>query len=393
MSGYQFFHVETYARTPSKTGKKQSIIGLVREAERHPSACLHIDTPETPTLLFGEWPSAVANNLLQLAEQAKDSRGRKLRKDAQILLAGVASYPIPSAKVNRDCPRLQQWLKLNLEFLKNEYGSSLKSCLLHLEESRPHIHFYCHPNLSNEDTLNIRDIHCGMKLRDSVPDKGIGSGKLRSRLYKQAMRDQQDRYYSQVGIKCGLTRIGPKTRKLSRKEWVYEQENAKRQQVLLESEQRNEQMLSALKQTKAKNLDLLCKNNKLLKLIEEENTQKSLLKRGFFGAGKNKLNYLKTKLDQSLSREAKLKTNLSSEKRKVNALEGNNSTISRELSQQKHKVEKLENKVSKLIEKIDTLTKAIKVWKQKYYQLIGSANLINSSKPDKNNNYESSYDV
>ena len=61
MSGYQFFHVETYARTPSRTGKKQSIGGLAREAERHPNACLHIEKPQKPLIIFGDAPFVVAD--------------------------------------------------------------------------------------------------------------------------------------------------------------------------------------------------------------------------------------------------------------------------------------------------------------------------------------------
>ncbi|MEP1445551.1 MAG: plasmid recombination protein [Paraglaciecola sp.] len=393
MSGYQFFHIETYARIPSRTGKKQSVIGLVREAERHPNACLHIESPKKPTQLFGKHPSIVADDIIKLSEQALDSKGRKLRTDAQVLLAGVASYPIQCEQVTLDCPKLQKWLTLNLAFLKAEYGNALKSVILHLDENYPHIHFYCHPDLDGESKLNIRDIHCGMKLRDSVPDKGIGSGKLRSRLYKQAMRDQQDRYHQQVGVECGLARIGPKTRKLTRKEWVYEQQNAKRQQALLELEKANVQKLKDIELKQSKSLELVRKNTQVLKLIEQENLEKASIPQGFFSASKHKLHYLKGKLEQSVSRETKLKNKVLAEKEKVKTLELDKKRISSKLSKQEQKIESLENKVSNLIVKIDALTQGIKSWKNKYYQFIASINLKGKPTTNKNNNYEGSYDV
>jgi len=392
MSGYQFFHIETYARIPSRTGKKQSVIGLVREAERHPNACLHIESPKKPTLLFGKHPSTVADDIFKLSEQALDSKGRKLRTDAQVLLGGIASYPIPCEQVTLDCPKLQKWLTLNLAFLKAEYGNALKSIILHLDENYPHIHFYCHPELGCENKLNIRDIHCGMQLRDSVPDKGVGSGKLRSRLYKQAMRDQQDRYYEKVGSECGLTRIGPKTRKLSRKEWVYEQQNAIRKQVLIELEKTNAQQLNDVEKLHSKNLDLVRKNKQILKLIEQENIEKASLQENFFSTSKRKLTYLKEKLEQSVSRENKLKNSVLAQKEKVKTLEQNSRSLSYKLSKQEQRIEGLENKVSKLILKVDALTKALKSWKHKYYQLIAAFN-SNGEPPKTNNNYESSFDV
>ncbi|MDX2371034.1 MAG: plasmid recombination protein [Colwellia sp.] len=392
MSGYQFFHIETYARTPSRTGKKQSILGLVREAERHPNACLHIEKPQKPTLLYGNWPSEAANALLKMAEQAKDSKARRLRKDAQILLAGVASYPIPSNQVDIDCPKLKIWLHLNLNFLKAEYGNALKSVIIHLEESHPHIHFYCHPELNDENRLNIRDIHGGMKLRDSVPDKGVGSGKLRSRLYKQAMRDQQDRYHQVVGLECGLARIGPKTRKLSRKEWMYEQQNAKRQQKLLEAEKVNKQVLSQIEQAKSKNLELVYKNQKLLNRLEKENIVKASFGNGFFNIGKRKFNYLKGKLNKSVLREGWLKEKYCAEQEKVKKLDKAKKLMSSQQCKQEEKIKALEVKVNKLVVKIESLVGAVKSWKKKYYQLIASLNSKGESPKINNNKYESSYD-
>ena len=190
---------------------------------------------------------------------------------------------------------------MNLDFLKSEYGNSLKSAIVHFDESHPHIHFYCHPNLDDENRLNIRNIHVGMKLRDSVPDKGVGSGKLRSRLYKQAMRDQQDRYYQVVGINCGLARIGPKNRKLTRKEWMYEQQNAKRQQTLVNSEKVNKALLNKIEMTKTQNLSLLHKNKEILSSLEKENLATASFSAGFLNVGKRKVKYLKDKLRTSTS--------------------------------------------------------------------------------------------
>ncbi len=184
MSGFQFIHIDTYARIPNLKFSKQSIWGVVHEANRVPHACLHIENPKKPILLYGEQLNIMAQNLYDLADSSKDSLGRKIRKDGQLLLAGVASYPKKSQDTEYNDEHFQSWLKLSIQFLKDEYGDCLRTIILHFDdEEHPHYHFYCHPNPDENNKLDIRDIHVGMKARDTVSDKGVGSGKKRRKLF------------------------------------------------------------------------------------------------------------------------------------------------------------------------------------------------------------------
>ena len=229
MPGYQFITLETYSRVPSKNKKKQSARGVAKEAERAPEASQHIDNPRAPIYVYGDKPSEIVTQAEKLAQQYKDLKGRKIRKDGQVLLAGIASYPIPTSEFDIHADHFKEWTRLNFKFLKNEYGDQLTGIVLHVDESHPHIHFYVLPKPSNEGYLHIRSVHCGMAARDQVHEKEMGAGKIRSRLYKEAMRAFQDRYFETVGKPLGMAREGPKRRRLSRKQWKEEQAHQERQ--------------------------------------------------------------------------------------------------------------------------------------------------------------------
>ncbi|ART81725.1 hypothetical protein CBP31_03030 [Oceanisphaera profunda] len=238
---YQFIHIETYAKISNKNNKKQSIFGIAKEAERAPCSCSHVTNPQPPKT-FGKSPSEIAKMAVELASKSTDPRGRKIRKDGQILLAGVASYPVRMEDLKNADDEVKehfsQWLRLTREFLRGEYGAQLQGHVVHLDEEFPHVHFYVLPEPCESGFLHIRSVHCGMAARDTVHEKMEGAGKARARLYKAAMRSFQDRYYEHVGKPCGLARTGPKRDRLTRKEWKQEQERMKR--IALELKESNE---------------------------------------------------------------------------------------------------------------------------------------------------------
>ena len=108
MAGYQFFHVECYAReesTKQRTQTKKNADGsfsskevakekrgniswVIDEAKREQDSCYHIEAPQPPIVLIGNLDE-VREEATRWAEQATDEKGRKLRKDAHCLLAGV----------------------------------------------------------------------------------------------------------------------------------------------------------------------------------------------------------------------------------------------------------------------------------------------------------------
>jgi len=136
MAGFQFFHIEGYARTAAK-GKAggHSISSVMAEAMRVDGACPHVEQPLAPVLLFGSPPSEVEAAAKEWGDTAKDAIGRKLRKDGLCLLAGVVSCP----------PQFNdaQWQALKLDTVAYLAADGrLVSCIEHVDEAQRHLHFY-----------------------------------------------------------------------------------------------------------------------------------------------------------------------------------------------------------------------------------------------------------
>lgn len=220
--GFQFFHVETYARSAGK-GKAggHSLRSIVAEAERDPAACPHVEHPEPPTVVYGVTPSAAADLAEERAGQAVDAKGRKFRKDGLCMLAGVTSYPEPTADLADPEKRAayEAWEKDAVGWLRDRYGDRLASVVRHEDEEFPHLHFYAVPELRADGRLCIEDVHEGRKAAKEVG--GVKGDQ--NRAYKAAMRAVQDSYFQAVGVRHGLARLGPGKRRLTREGWQAEQ--------------------------------------------------------------------------------------------------------------------------------------------------------------------------
>lgn len=250
MAGFQFITVQQYSFTASKDNKRQSARNVAAEADRFALACPHINHLKQPVRLYGCSANEAVDEAEQIFKSAKDKLGRKIRKDANILLAGVTSYPIPIAELNPIDENLKKWIKLNLQFFREKYGAFYKSAIAHVDEKYFHIHFFVLPEVNENNVLNFSSIHDGIRARGSVSKLGA---KAKVRAYSEAMRSFQDEYYEKVGIPCGLTREGPKRRRLTRKEWVHEQKTAER---LANAESRLKQIQRAAKKIKLQQLAL-----------------------------------------------------------------------------------------------------------------------------------------
>jgi hypothetical protein len=344
MAGYQFFHIETYARIPSKNHKKQSARGVAKEAERDSESCPHIINPQNYKLMFGSTPSEVVAVAEERADLATDKLGRKLRKDAQIMLAGVASYPVPISELNPNDEALNYWLKLNYKFLRKKYGNRLKSIVAHTDEPFFHIHFYIIPDFDDPQTkkLSIAQVHDGIRARNFVGGK---KAKEKMSAYKEAMRGLQDEYFESVGKLCGLTREGANKRRLTRCAWKVEQAAAER-------------LANSLKvvkdiENKAKTLDL-----EQRELLCE---RKGLLER------ETKLVTLKSEADKTLG-------TVKNEKNSLINLRAEKDNVVKYL---KNKVQKFREQVSKLLKTISQLKNENKTLIQEVNSLgISERNLI-----------------
>ena len=215
---YQFLHLESYARVAGK-GKAggHDLASIAAEAERGPEACQHIEQPQPPTLIFGCMPSEAAATAQDWAEQARDARGHALRKDGLALAAGVISWPEDRPKEEWPAYRAEA-----VEWLKKQYGQRLLSVVEHKDEPYLHIHFYAVPLPGERFDL----LHPGRTAAQQAKADGAKKGE-QNESYKAAMRSWQDDFFQRVGSRHGLTRLGPRRRRLTRCQWKAEQSAAK----------------------------------------------------------------------------------------------------------------------------------------------------------------------
>lgn len=215
--GSQFIHIGYYAREASKKKTDRNSIGKVlAEAKRELWATPHISNPKPAKLVFGALDT-IEKDIEIYADSFKDDLGRKLRKDGLCMIAGVISVPEEMQEIE-----WKFYKRSALEFLKIEYGKRLKCVLEHDDESHRHIHFFVIPT----DGEHFDDISCG-KHAARLAKKDGKSKAEQNAAYIAAMRDFQKRFHQRVSRSFGLTRFGPRRRRLTRAAWKIEQQKAK----------------------------------------------------------------------------------------------------------------------------------------------------------------------
>jgi hypothetical protein len=230
--GYQFLHIERYGREgahkKNSSARKSAMFDIRDEMIRAPHACSHVVEPLPPHVLPGMTPEETFALADERAGLAVDKRGYKLRCDAPVVIAGVASWPELVVEVDNDPEKLkryQQWRDETLAWLKRQWGDDLKCVVEHLDEPRPHVHFVVVPKLDPDRRLRIASIHPGHRAAEKAAEAG-GKGSDQKKAYKAAMVRLQDDYYDYVSAKFGLVRIGPRIQRLTRTEWKEKQRQA-----------------------------------------------------------------------------------------------------------------------------------------------------------------------
>ena len=211
---FQFMHIESYSRSTPKTGKTggHSVRSIVAEANRESGSTHHIEAPLPPTYVYGRPLVELEATCESWAAGTTDAKGRKTRKDALCLLAGVFSTPEGTS------PELWESIKADaLEWLQDRYGDRLQTVVEHTDEAHPHCHFYVIP--SPGERFDV--IHDGKRAANELPKDALKGD--RNQAYKRAMRSLQDDYHEHVGAPNGMTRIGPGRRRLTREAWKLEQ--------------------------------------------------------------------------------------------------------------------------------------------------------------------------
>ena len=237
MAGYQFFHVEAYAReesTKQRTQTKKNSDGtfsskevqkekrgnvrwVIAEAKREQDSCYHIDSPQPPVVLLGNLDQVEAE-ATKWAEESTDAQGRKLRKDAHCLLAGVISLPREQEE------NWEQFKAKSLDWLKEKYGDNLRCVIAHeKDEAHPHLHFYAVAKVGQ----SFDEIHEGKRAQKELKKKNPQASKQEQNIaFAEAMRATQDDFSNRVGQRFGLARLGPGRRRLTRAQWQAEQAQA-----------------------------------------------------------------------------------------------------------------------------------------------------------------------
>jgi len=227
---FQFFHIDVISRTvPKKSvAKRWSLAEVLAEVNRAAAACPHVESPRKPRHLFGLLPQHVEREVVRLVDEARDVKGRKLRKDSPVMLAGVLSYPIAWADIDeRSRVDLATWEERSLRWLTGRFGDTLASVVSHDDEAFPHLHFFVVPHLTGEGRLDVEAVHPGISAREAAKRAGK-SAKEANRAYCEAMRTLQDEFHTQVGAFHGHLRMGPRRRRLSRGAYLAEQREAER---------------------------------------------------------------------------------------------------------------------------------------------------------------------
>jgi hypothetical protein len=266
LMSFQFIHMEAFSKKGD--GKGRTVAFVMAEARRDPVASVHVANPSVPVVVYGstiDEVEAMHDAAAAVAMTAvKGGKPRKLRQDHKTLHTVIASHPFTMEEVRGDPQKRQQaeeWERRTIAWLRAQYGADLKSVVRHEDESHFHVHAYIVP--TDDPEMRALRHHPGVVAKRAMmaagPAEGDNSKVLSKRAdaaYKSAMRSWQDSYHAAVGVPCGLARLGPQRRRLTRDQWHAEQVQAKALRSTLERarevKRKGESMIAATKEDVAR---------------------------------------------------------------------------------------------------------------------------------------------
>nr|WP_181374950.1 hypothetical protein [Polaromonas sp. H8N]AWD72275.1 hypothetical protein pH8NP1_p014 [Polaromonas sp. H8N] len=302
MAGYQFIHVEMYARSASKlTGKARAVKGKTRKSSTEDKAWTarqivaevrrevgqfspHI-TPQRPEPLFGSVDTLAADlDALDL----HPPKGQ--RKDTPIMLAGVVSSSWPP-----DDPRSLEWRMDALTYLCDTFGSNLRAVVAHNDEKHDHMHFY----VLQPDLKPVKGLHPGHIARKLAADAGEDA-KAQTEAYNSAMKALQDDYFNKVAKRHGQARIGPRRERLGRMEWMERKAQAELIAEVLQTTEMDRAAAAIAVEVARKDADQVIRSAKAASTVVKEEAAASLLE---VQKQRKDLTELKEDLDRSREKQ------------------------------------------------------------------------------------------
>lgn len=262
---FQFIHMTAYSRKGDGKGRSTSYV--FNEARRDPAASVHVLDPSPPIVVYGSTIDEVEARHDATADVAtttpKGGKPRKIQRTQHTLMTIVASHPLTMEEVRADPDKrreAEEWEKRTVSWLRSQYGDKVVSVIRHEDESHFHLHAYILPD---DPAMRAAALHPGQVAKVAVMAAGPVDGedtkalnKRGDQAYRAAMRAWQDSYHETVAIPCGLTRLGPQRRRLTRAEWQAEQTQAKALRTTIERAKsvkaRGESMIASTKEDAAR---------------------------------------------------------------------------------------------------------------------------------------------
>ncbi|MGV8938359.1 MAG: plasmid recombination protein [Allorhizobium sp.] len=258
---FQFVRVELFSRK----GKEGRSTGFVfDEVARVPAASIHVQAPGTPIVVYGLAPEALRmlhdERAAEARTEVKGGKVRAVRQDQNTLAGIVLSYPVTIEEYRAKpevVAKVDEWERRSIAWLRGQFGDRLVSVVRHEDESHPHLHAYVLPD---DSAMTAAHLHPGFRAKAAAnataaqqgeDEKAVG--KRADAAYKAAMRAWLDDYHARVAQPCGMTRLGPGKRRLTREQWHAEKRQAE-----------------ALRDTLAKAVVLKAKGDAFVGRVKEE---------------------------------------------------------------------------------------------------------------------------
>jgi len=240
--GYQFAHLSTFSRK-GNTLAGTGVAGICGEAARLDGHAPHVENPQPPNILYGMNPADIPAELDRaINARKKDLNGKgtkttRIRKDTHCLEGIVMSWPgytrqgpdgQPGLESTPERERYEAWRSDTIAWaMQNamQRGLRVMSIVEHLDEAHPHIHVLSIP--SDDPRMDAKQSHPGYAAKFKAEQSGATAKEV-NKAYKDAMRDWQTQYETDISVLHGLNRLGPQKRRLTRAAWKAEQEEAKR---------------------------------------------------------------------------------------------------------------------------------------------------------------------